>query len=311
MDADGSNVQQTTFLGGENAYPSWSPDGTRLVFNHANVSGGNYDIYMINVNGKGLTQLTNGPSDDFYPSWSPNGDEITFDRCGSGCSVLALNLVSGKWRSVAFAADRSFFSDVAPDGTRFAYATYPEGDLHVRSMTKGMGYFVLNGDGIVYPDWSPNGRFLLYTWGGGGIGFVTAEEDGVVPPAYPAIYPGMDYVEDPDWQPVCSVMGTGEADVLEGSSRSELLCGLGGGDTIRGGGGFDLLLGGPGNDRLYGDAARDALVGGSGADRHFGGAAMDFLWARDGVTGNDRLDGGDDGYKDVCYKDRDDVAINC
>ena len=45
----------------------WSPDGKKLAFAHNGL------VYVINVDGKGLTQLTHHGSDVFdnYPDWQP------------------------------------------------------------------------------------------------------------------------------------------------------------------------------------------------------------------------------------------------
>ena len=51
--------------------PAWSPDGTKIAF--PSNRDGNHEIYLINVDGSGLTNLTNNPAEDFWPSWSAAG----------------------------------------------------------------------------------------------------------------------------------------------------------------------------------------------------------------------------------------------
>lgn len=60
----------------ENAYPYWSPDGRKIVF-QSNMNG-NRDIYVMNVNGTNLVQLTTSTGMDMMPSWSPDGTKIAF-----------------------------------------------------------------------------------------------------------------------------------------------------------------------------------------------------------------------------------------
>jgi Tol biopolymer transport system component len=48
---------------------TWSPDGTKIAF--AGSRGANRDIYTVNADGTGLTQLTNTWEEDFHPAWQP------------------------------------------------------------------------------------------------------------------------------------------------------------------------------------------------------------------------------------------------
>jgi hypothetical protein len=47
------SLYQLTYT--ESSYPSWSPDGTKIVF-HSNRNG-NADIYTMNIDGSNLKQL--------------------------------------------------------------------------------------------------------------------------------------------------------------------------------------------------------------------------------------------------------------
>src|SRR5688572_16402959 len=56
--------------------PSWSPDGTQLVF--TGYEGGLSDLYVVNRDGSGLRQLTEDKYADLHPVWSPDGGSIAF-----------------------------------------------------------------------------------------------------------------------------------------------------------------------------------------------------------------------------------------
>ena len=83
MDPDGQN--ETILSGdcfeGDDRAPDWSPDSTKVVFMKQSQVGGccePWEIWGVNRDGSGDTNLTNHPSDDMGPSWSPDGSEITF-----------------------------------------------------------------------------------------------------------------------------------------------------------------------------------------------------------------------------------------
>jgi dipeptidyl aminopeptidase/acylaminoacyl peptidase len=83
MDTNGQNefiLTGDSFEGDDHA-PDWSPDSTKVVFMKQSQVGGccePWEIWGVNSDGSGDTNLTNNPADDMGPSWSPDGTEITF-----------------------------------------------------------------------------------------------------------------------------------------------------------------------------------------------------------------------------------------
>jgi TolB protein len=67
----------------ENAYPSFSPDATRILFQSNRT--GNWEVFLMNADGNDPRQLTSHPAADVTPSWSPDGSRIAFvsDRDGN------------------------------------------------------------------------------------------------------------------------------------------------------------------------------------------------------------------------------------
>jgi Tol biopolymer transport system component len=96
MNRDGSNLQQVTKgLGGANWAPFFTPDGTKIIFasNMKDPRGGNFDIYLINLDGSGLEQITFSDAFDGFPMFSPDGSKLVFasnrrDKSGTETNVM-------------------------------------------------------------------------------------------------------------------------------------------------------------------------------------------------------------------------------
>lgn len=84
MNADGTHVRRLTSDNGINYTPVWSPDGKQIAYR--STLGGSSDIYLINVDGSGLKNLTGTDNaEEWSPAWSPDGKLIAFqtDRDGN------------------------------------------------------------------------------------------------------------------------------------------------------------------------------------------------------------------------------------
>jgi Tol biopolymer transport system component len=85
-DSNGSDVRALGRLRGVS--PAWSPDGRRIAFvSFADHNGPSCpadscppsgDIYVVGIDGTGLTRLTTSAADDEHPTWSPDGSRIAF-----------------------------------------------------------------------------------------------------------------------------------------------------------------------------------------------------------------------------------------
>ncbi len=84
MDADGSNLHPVSRHSSEwyqDTNLSWSVDGSRILFWRW-FSPGVSDIYVVNSDGKGQTNLTASPEYEWAPIWSPDCSQIAFPYSG-------------------------------------------------------------------------------------------------------------------------------------------------------------------------------------------------------------------------------------
>jgi Tol biopolymer transport system component len=79
MDTDGRNLTQLTYTPFENEFrPGWSPDGRKITFSSVPITDEHPDgslpgdIYVMNVNGRGITNITNTPTfNERAADWGP------------------------------------------------------------------------------------------------------------------------------------------------------------------------------------------------------------------------------------------------
>ena len=104
----------------ENAYPDWSPDGSKLVFQSNRT--GNSQIYVMNDAGSHVMRLSNNSGNDAGPHFSPDGSKIVFDSDRDGNSeIYVMNADgTGERRLTSNPADDGH-PNWAPDGARIIF----------------------------------------------------------------------------------------------------------------------------------------------------------------------------------------------
>jgi Tol biopolymer transport system component len=80
MDADGSDKRQVTDLGVAAFAPFFHPLGERIIFssNHGDPAGREFELFMINLDGTGLEQITHSKGFDGFPMWAPDRETFVF-----------------------------------------------------------------------------------------------------------------------------------------------------------------------------------------------------------------------------------------
>jgi TolB protein len=139
--------------------PAWSPDGSSIAYAHISINPNDTiyksGIYIIDTNGNQRRVIINGPV--YNPSWSHDGNKIAFD--GGGIFTITQ---SGDDLFLVTHRGRAFFPSWSPDDKSIAY------DVTDRDALNGI--WIISIDGVLSrylglgrdPDWSPNGRFLVY-----------------------------------------------------------------------------------------------------------------------------------------------------
>lgn len=138
---------------------------------------GDLEIYSANVDGTGVTQLTNSPGRDIMPALSPDGSKIAFlsDRNGDDQIYVMNNDGTGvaQLTGVNPGEGTNAFPAWSPTGGRIAFMTTRNGANAREIWTmfpNGSGQTqVTSGGDDFYPSYSPNGQKIAFTRVGGGV----------------------------------------------------------------------------------------------------------------------------------------------
>ena len=77
---DGGGLRRLTDGRRVDTQAAWSPDGRRIAFASASLTGGTFDIRVIGERGGRSRVLVGGPAEDVAPSWSTDGRRLLFVR---------------------------------------------------------------------------------------------------------------------------------------------------------------------------------------------------------------------------------------
>jgi Tol biopolymer transport system component len=181
--SDGSGDREVFVCPFSCGTPSWSPAGDRIAFHMAaaKFTPDLYDteppieIHVVNVDGTGLTRLTQGVNHARRPRWSPDGSKIIFQRSEKN-QIRVIDLQSGVETAFdlkdikgagepAWSPDQSgiVFSANQPDeGVQWLYfLNLADGAIKPLFSTE-IGRADLPSD-MNEPDWSPDGSKIVFS----------------------------------------------------------------------------------------------------------------------------------------------------
>jgi Tol biopolymer transport system component len=174
------------------SYPSWSPDGLKILYNHYGITkispGGVHQInrdsaglWIMNADGSNQRLLIKGFQ--MYGDWSPDGTSIVFERGGQIHRVpfVGDSLDQSRIRQLTFQGE-NFFPAWSPDGQWIAYDNTVCGTAIEPPPPMSCGILIVRSDGTEksflrsgrWPHWNPRGLFLIF------VGWFDSTRGGII-----------------------------------------------------------------------------------------------------------------------------------
>ncbi len=173
VNADGSAARRLTQTPADKGFLTWSPDGKQIAFESN--PGGNWDIYVVDLQGSNLRRLTDHPAEDYIPVWSPDGSRIAFEsERDRNWEIYVMQADGTDQRRLTRHIAHDGFPSWSPDSKKIAFMSDRDGNPEIYVMPAPGPQAQVNADGSnlqrltdnagddTDPDWSPDGTRIVF-----------------------------------------------------------------------------------------------------------------------------------------------------
>ncbi|MEW6206773.1 MAG: winged helix-turn-helix domain-containing protein [Acidobacteriota bacterium] len=142
---------------------AFSPDGRRIAFNVWR-AGVPFNVWVVDTDGKNITQMTTDPVGLSLVDWLPGGDAIAIRTQREGRPVIcSINLRDGRERLLTEVTGDIFNPKISPDGKSIAFNSRRSGTVNVWIAPLEGGeprQLTFDSEMMGFAHWSPDGRWL-------------------------------------------------------------------------------------------------------------------------------------------------------
>jgi serine/threonine-protein kinase len=153
---------------GENRYPTWSPDGSRIAFASLRGRAGVRRLLWKAADGEGFVNALHERNEDLWEvAWFPSGDSLIV-RAGSVGDIQVVPADAGDSAHPLLASDfHERAPAISPDARWLAYVSDESGhaEVYVQPLGRPGGKRQVSSGGGTEPRWSPRGTELFYRSG--------------------------------------------------------------------------------------------------------------------------------------------------
>ncbi|MCI0602010.1 protein kinase [bacterium] len=159
-------VSRFTFDDADDNVPTWSPDGTRIVF--SSNKEGQEDLYQKLASGAGEKELLfKSNVAKWVDDWSPDGRWIVFENTDPKTKMdLYLLAATGNQKPVPFLQTpfNESHAQISPDGKWIAYVSDESGEaqVYIQSFPTPGSKWQISTDGGDMPNWRGDSKELFY-----------------------------------------------------------------------------------------------------------------------------------------------------
>ena len=149
--------------------PFPSPDGKKIVFEIS--VAGFYQIFTMNTDGSGQTQITHDPANHDTPSWSPDGRKIAYVSDKTGHSVIYMMNPDGSGEERLTDDHHEYIHPTwAPDSGGIIYCSDDDlkppqknaSEIYSLDLKTRRATALITGGTNTYPSWSPDGKKIAF-----------------------------------------------------------------------------------------------------------------------------------------------------